>query len=310
MKVCFFGLGSIGRRHLINFTNICKNKEIDIEVHAFRNTNNKLDDEIKSLVDKEIFIKDDLCSDYDIIFINNPTSMHYETIEFMKDKCKNMFIEKPIFDDIVYDLKKLNLNEGFYYVACPLRYSNVVEYLKDNIDIDKVYSVRAICSSYLPNWRKNTDYRKTYSAIKSQGGGVSIDLIHEWDYLTYIFGFPNNVFNFQGKFSDLEIDSEDLSVYIAKYNDKLVELHLDYFGRTSKREIEIYTDLGCIKGDFINNKVIFDYDKKDVIFYNEDNNYMYEKEMEYFLDCVINKKYENSNINNAYNVLKLIKECE
>lgn len=310
MKVCFFGLGSIGRRHLINFTNICKNKEIDIEVHAFRNTNNKLDDEIKSLVDKEIFIKDYLCSDYDIIFINNPTSMHYETIEFMKNKCKNMFIEKPIFDDIVYDLKKLNLNEGFYYVACPLRYSNVVEYLKDNIDIDKVYSVRAICSSYLPNWRKNTDYRKTYSAIKSQGGGVSIDLIHEWDYLTYIFGFPNNVFNFQGKFSDLEIDSEDLSVYIAKYNDKLVELHLDYFGRTSKREIEIYTDLGCIKGDFINNKVIFDYDKKDVIFYNEDNNYMYEKEMEYFLDCVINKKYENSNINNAYNVLKLIKECE
>lgn len=310
MKVCFFGLGSIGKRHLRNFTNICKNKEIDIEVHAFRNTNNKLYDEIKNLVDKEIFIKDDLSSDYDIIFINNPTSMHYETIEFMKDKCKNMFIEKPIFDDIVYDLKKLDLNKGFYYVACPLRYSNIVEYLKENIDIDKVYSVRAICSSYLPNWRKNTDYRKTYSAIKSQGGGVSIDLIHEWDYLTYIFGFPNNVFNFQGKFSDLEIDSEDLSVYIAKYNDKLVELHLDYFGRTSKREVEIYTDLGCIKGDFINNKVMFDYDKEDVIFYNEDNNYMYEKEMEYFLDCVINKKYKNSNINNAYNVLKFIKESE
>ena len=310
MKVCFFGLGSIGKRHLKNFTNLCKDKKIDIEVHAFRNTNNKLDNEIKTLVDKEIFIKDDLCSDYDTIFINNPTSMHYETIEFMKDKCKDMFIEKPIFDDIVYDLKKLDSNKGFYYVACPLRYSNVVEYLKENIDIDKVYSVRAICSSYLPNGRKNTDDRKTYSAIKSQGGGVSIDLIHEWDYLTYIFGFPNNVFNFQGKFSDLEIDSEDLSVYIAKYNDKLVELHLDYFGRTSKREVEIYTDLGCIKGDFINNKVMFDYDKKDIIFYNEDNNYMYEKEMEYFLDCVINKKYKNSNINNAYNVLKLIKECE
>lgn len=310
MKVCFFGLGSIGKRHLKNFTNICKNKKIDIEVHAFRSTNKELYEEIKNLVDKEIFIKDDLSTDYDIVFINNPTSMHYETIEFMKDKCKNMFIEKPIFDDIVYDLKKLDLTKGFYYVACPLRYSNVVEYLKENIDIDKVYSVRAICSSYLPNWRKNIDYRKTYSAIKSQGGGVSIDLIHEWDYLTYIFGFPNNVFNFQDKFSNLEIDSEDLSVYIAKYSDKLVELHLDYFGRTSKREVEIYTDLGCIKGDFINNKVIFDYDKEYVIFYNEDNNYMYEKEMEYFLDCVINKKYKNSNINNAYNVLKLIKECE
>lgn len=310
MKVCFFGLGSIGKRHLNNFYNFCKDKYINTEIHAFRNTNNLLDDDIKKLLDKEIFIENDIEDDYDIVFINNPTSMHYDTIKFMSNKCRNMFIEKPIFDKVCYDLDELNLREdGVYYVASPLRFSNVVKYLKENIDIDKVFSIRAICSSYLPNWRPNVDYRKIYSSIKSKGGGVSIDLIHEWDYITYLFGFPKKVLNLQGKFSHLEIDSEDLSIYIASYRDKLVELHLDYFGKSTKREIEIYIEEGCIKGDFINNRISFDY-KEDISFDSCNSNHIYEKEIEYFMDLVIHNKYEKSNLKHAYKVLKLIKECE
>ena len=66
-----------------------------------------------------------------------------------------------------------------YYVACPLRYNAVIQYIKDNIDLQDVISVRSISSSYLPDWRPGVDYRKTYSAKKELGGGVSIDLIHE-----------------------------------------------------------------------------------------------------------------------------------
>ena len=43
-----------------------------------------------------------------------------------------------------------------------------------------------------------------------------------------------------GKISDLEIDSEDYAIYIAKYKDKIAELHLDYFGRKNIREIQIF----------------------------------------------------------------------
>ena len=74
--------------------------------------------------------------------------------------------------------------------------------------------------------------------------GVSIDLIHEWDYLTWLFGFPDEVCNFRGKYSDLEIDSDDHSVYIAKYPDKQISLSLDYFGRIERREIELSTPTG------------------------------------------------------------------
>lgn len=311
MKVCFFGLGSIGKRHLKNYIDISQKKNIKSNIHAYRSSNSELDAEIKKYINREIFTVDELDDDYDIIFITNPTHLHYDVIKLMSNKTKNMFIEKPVFDKIYYNIEELNLsNTSVYYVAAPLRYSKVIRYLKENIEKENVYSVRAICSSYLPNWRPNSDYRQIYSAKKREGGGVSIDCIHEWDYLTYLFGFPNEVLNLQGKFSNLEIDSEDLSIYIARYNDKLIELHLDYFGRKSKREIEIYTDSGCIIGDLINNKIIFDNDKENIEFGDIDRNYMYEEEMEYFINLITDDKYNENDVEHAYKVLKLIKKSE
>ena len=61
------------------------------------------------------------------------------------------------------------------------------------------------------------DYRTVYSARRAMGGGVTIDLIHEWDYLVDLFGRPQEVYNFKGTYSELEIDSDDLSVYIARW---------------------------------------------------------------------------------------------
>ena len=49
------------------------------------------------------------------------------------------------------------------------------------------------------------------------GGGVSIDLIHEIDYMTYLFGFPKKDHYISGTFSDLEIDSDDLAVHLFEY---------------------------------------------------------------------------------------------
>jgi predicted dehydrogenase len=170
-----------------------------------------------------------------------------------------------------------------------------------------VYSARVISSSYLPDWRPGTDYRETYSAHKAQGGGVSIDLIHEWDYLMYLFGKPEQVLNYRGQFSRLEIDSDDLSVYIAKYKTLLAEVHLDYFGRTPIRELQLFTADETIVADLLNSEIRF-LNRNEVLRFSEDRNAFQLKEIENFFDMLEGKKRNENDLETALATLKIAKE--
>lgn len=301
IKICFFGMGSIGKKHLKNLVKILNERKIEFKIDVVKRKK-ELDDEVKEYIDDVYKIDEFTPSFYDIVFIVNDTSVHIETLKLMKEYSNNFFIEKPL---------SLNLN-GFeledyknkkIYVACPMRYSSVMDYLKNNIDFRKVYSIRAICSTYLPDWRPTIDYRNNYSAKKELGGGVTLDLIHEWDYLTYLIGFPEKIFNLNKKVSHLEISSDDLSIYIAEYKDKLVEVHLDYFGRTPTRKVELFLKEGTIVGDFIENSIILE-NKEKIVLQKED---IYLKEMNNFLNIIFDKKDNFNDLNHAYKVLKLIK---
>ena len=47
---------------------------------------------------------------------------------------------------------------------------------------------------YLPDWRTNADYSKSYSASFEMGGGVLFDLIHEIDLAVNLMGQPEEKF--------------------------------------------------------------------------------------------------------------------
>lgn len=301
MKVCFVGSGSIGTRHIRNLYNIMKEREQNLDIHLLRSTNKELKNEIKGLVDKECYRITDLDEYYDAIFITNPTNNHYDSLLQLQNYSNCFFIEKPVFDKMDYDLSKIREDKQ-YYVACPLRYTSVLKRAKELLAKEEVISVRAICSSYLPEWRKGVDYRNVYSAHKNQGGGVRIDLIHEWDYLIDLFGFPKSLRSVTGKYSNLEIDSEDLAIYIAEYKDKLIELHLDYFGRESKREMNVFTNRASFKIDILNNFI-----KKNgeiIEKFQEDANDKYINEMVYFLEIMEGKK-SNNDIRHALKVMSV-----
>ena len=166
-----------------------------------------------------------------------------------------------------------------------------------------MYSARAISSSYLPDWRKGIDYRNTYSAHKNEGGGVLIDLIHEWDYLVDLFGFPNETRMYYGKYSDLEIDSEDLGIYIANYDDKLLEIHLDYLGKYAERKLELRTDQGVYVFDIINARI--EKNGKEIGSFNEKPNDKYEKEMENFWNIIFGQTKNNNSLQTAIKVLSV-----
>ena len=302
LKVCFVGIGSIAKRHISNIKNHLN--EYNCQIDAFRSSDKPLTDDISEYITNEYNSYEDVPKDYDAIFITNPTRFHYDTLKLFKDNSNNFFIEKPIVD--FNDLNKNfdDFKSKTCYVACPLRHGNVIKYIKENIDLNDVNGVRSICSTYLPEWHPNEDYRKSYSSKKELGGGVSIDLIHEWDYLTYLFGMPDEVYSILDKVSDLEIDTEDIAIYIAKYQNMLLELHLDYFGRFSIRELMIFKKDETIIGDIYNNKIMFK-NSNEIIDFNEERNDYQIEELKYFFNLIFNKIDNINDIDNALSVMRL-----
>lgn len=298
MKVCFVGIGSIAKRHIRNLIDICNEKKIDLHLDALRSSsNNDLNGSINL---HSVYYKlEELPNDYDIIFITNPTIYHADSIIQLKNKSKNFFIEKPIatYDTMDKLSSFIEKENSIYYVACPMRYNPVITYIKNNIDINSIYSIRAISSSYLPDWRPNVDYRKVYSARSELGGGVDIDLIHEWDYITDIFGYPKDIKMISGKISNLEINSNDFAIYIAKFDNKICELHLDYFGRKTIRAIELYCEDDTIICDIQNQKIKYLKSDKELKF-NEERDDIQKKELINFLNLIDKKNDENINVTN------------
>ena len=189
---------------------------------------------------------------YDMAFITNPTSLHAAALELVRGRAGALFIEKPIFsaEETGRNLSDLLPAGQKAYVAAPMRWCGAMLALKKHLPELHPDCARVICSSYLPDWRPGVDYRTVYSAHKAMGGGVTIDLIHEWDYLVELFGKPERLYNLRGQYSELEIDSDDVSLYIARYPHLLAEVHLDYFGRGYRRSIELFCPTGSAVADF------------------------------------------------------------
>ena len=306
--IAFFGLGSIAKRHIRNLSVLLNQNGEEYTIDVYRHTLSPIeDDDIIGLVDtvyseNQLELNDMI---YDIIFVTNPTSKHFETIKKCVPYAKNIFIEKPVFSDCEEDISKLELkNDAVYYVACPLRYSAVFSSIMKVINLEDVFSVRAISSSYLPEWREGIDYRKSYSAHKAMGGGVGIDLVHEWDYLVALFGLPKQVVSVSGKFSNLEIDSDDIAAYLGVYDDKIIEVHLDYFGRETIRECVFYTKDDTVVADFISGQIRFLKEGKIVDVFEERNSFMM-NEIMHFLDIVDGKCENDSTIEHAVKILRI-----
>lgn len=306
-RVCFIGVGSIAKRHIQNISEIFAGRNEKLQIDICRSGKGKqLSEEIRKKIDCQYENLADLPRGYDIIFITNPTEYHLETLEAVNGKGKNFFIEKPLTS--FSQLKKFQSIEEMegkvYYVACPLRYTKVIQYVKNNISKEKIYCVRCISSSYLPEWRPGQDYRDTYSAHKNLGGGVSIDLIHEWDYIRYLFGKPSDVKKIITRVSDLDIDSDDIASYIADYGNLAVELHLDYFGRVPIRGMQIFTKEDTIECDLMNSQIRYMKEKRIINLPEERNEYQMAELMN-FIDIIEGKEDNINSMRDAYETLLL-----
>ena len=295
----------MGQRHARNLRKICVKRGLSCSIDLLRTCSADVPEGIRGVYAS----KDQFPGTYDAVFITNPTAAHYETLVDLIDLSDAFFIEKPVFDRTDYELGFLDREKKVFYVAAPMHYKPIISWLKEHFDFSEAFSLRSISSSYLPDWRPGVDYRKTYSAHKDMGGGVSIDLIHEWDYLQYLIGFPERAYSIIEKRSGLEIDSDDVALYIADYGDKTAEIHLDYFGRVPIRKLEIFTKEDTVECDLLTDTISFLKSGEQIIL-TEERDDTQARELEAFLDMIQGKRENTNDIEHALNTLILAKGCE
>ena len=265
-NILFIGLGSIGQRHFRNLKKIGKN----FKFFAVRKKNNspKLDINNKVIGDKFLSHKNEITEitrtvskkiNFHSIFVCNPSSMHLKTSLLYGKKTKNLFIEKPLSNNLrninklrkFIELNKINCALGFQ-----LRYHPYLKKIKDIIDKENLGKIKKVYlrnSHYLPYHHKYEDYKNGYAAKKSLGGGVILCFTHEIDYANYLFGKPLNVFCSGGNKSKLKLDVEDFANikinYTLKKNNFLVQIDLDFIERIEKRYCKIFFEKGYIYWD-------------------------------------------------------------
>ena len=99
-----------------------------------------------------------------------------------------------------------------------------------------------------------------------------------------------------GKYSDLKISADDLSVAIIKFkNNVIAELHLDYFQKSEFRSCKVIGTKGTAYWDSEANTVmLYDNKKNKWIKVLEesihDRNSMFKEELVHFLNCVRKRK--------------------
>lgn len=243
-KIVIFGYGSIGKRHYKILKKYILAKNIYIFTSQKLNLLNCFADleELKNI-------------NPDYFIISTVTSDHIFKIRFIEKYFNNkiVLIEKPLFRNYI-NYKPQN---NSYFINYNLRFSPSLNYLKKYLMKKKYFHAYVKCSSYLPNWRVNTNYKKSYSSSKELGGGVLLDLSHEIDYCYWLFGELKILSAINKKISNLDISSDDYLSVIFKSNKKLfVNLDINFFSRDIERSIVISGNNFSIKADLLN-QIIF-----------------------------------------------------
>jgi len=321
--VLIVGLGSIGRRHVGIIQSIFPKINIIVLRHKKYNSN-----DIKALGLYKCTTSVDEAIEFNpqAAIISNPPSKHIEIAKKLANKGINLLIEKPISNssegvqeliDICYQ-NKVILMTGYNMRFFP----SLIEFKKQIHckKIGKIYSIRSETGQYLPNWRPESDYRCGVSAQQKLGGGALLELSHEIDYLSWIFGGISWVKSHVSKQSDLEVDVEDSAQVILGFKEVegavlTASLNIDFIRHDTTRRCFAIGEKGTLLWDGIKGQVEF-FEKSSthwkVLFSSSpDRDFTYTEEIKSFFSSVdTNKKPYISGEDGlkAVNIIKDIKE--
>ncbi|MBI2562907.1 MAG: Gfo/Idh/MocA family oxidoreductase [candidate division NC10 bacterium] len=295
MRIVVIGAGSIGQRHFRNLLALGHDVVAVLDPDAARR------EEVQRIAPARCLVTADERSvfegDADAAVICSPNHCHLDQALAAVRRSWHVFVEKPLshtLEGIDALVEEAARGRRAVLVGCNLRFLpslQLVRRLVEDGRIGRPLSARAHCGYYLPYWRPTTDYRSGYGARQATGGGIILDSIHEFDYLTWLLGMPREVFAYAGKVSTLEIETEDTADVLMRFDyGTVANVHLDYLQRTYRRSCDLIGEDGVIAWDYIAQSVtVYGKDDRRMEVFQEtinaERNQMFVDEMRHFVRC-------------------------
>lgn len=229
IHVLVIGLGSIGLRHASNLlqlgvsklTLVTKRTDLPNEFIPFQRFSS-----LENALEEETYTHAVICSE---------TTRHiHDLTQVIRAGIPQIYLEKPISHNEVgvEEILELLKEDQQVYLGFDLRFDKGLVYIHDLVgsnSFGKLLSAQSFVGQYLPDWRPHEDYRKGSSALKSKGGGVLLDLVHEFDFLYWLLGKVDRLAGVYQKNSILEIETEDIADVVMYFRSGTsATLHLDY----------------------------------------------------------------------------------
>ncbi len=291
MAIVVLGLGSIGRRHARNLMMLGQNVvgfDVDAAARkAFEESGGK------AVADRTEALE--LATGGGAVIIASPSGRHFaDTLDALSAGC-HVFVEKPFahrLDGLEAAVRTAQSKGQTVFAAHNLRYHPMVQAAHEILAasaLGEIFWARAICASYLPDWRPQQDYRQGYAADPATGG-VIFDVIHEFDLCAHLIGPFRSVSAAAQRSGHLELNSEDIADIRLEHDcGAATMLHFDYVTRPPVRVMDITGENGRIEIDIAGRRLIH-WTADGRIVLNEtavsslDDDYR--DEMKHFLECV------------------------
>ncbi|MGE0754109.1 MAG: Gfo/Idh/MocA family protein [Alphaproteobacteria bacterium] len=258
-RILCISLGSIGKRHLGNARDLLPDAKIAVW-RQYTSPDGKLPDGADMLLASQ---QEAIDFAPDAVIVSSPASEHIKNALPFIQKNVPVFMEKPLADtaeDIDSFLDACKRSTGFIMVGYVLRFLPTLHAIRKLIHdemMGTIYTAHIQVGQYLPDWRPDSDYREGVSAQKKLGGGALLELSHELDYATWLFGWPKSLLASCAKLSPLDIDVEDSAHVVLEYGDKNVVVQLDFLQRVANMAMQLVCEKGTLEVDLMNEQAWF-----------------------------------------------------
>lgn len=315
-KVAVIGFGNISCRHRANLRAILPN----VKIYGMSSSGQPLKQEISDVDEIVSDINELIDEKIKLAIIASPASMHSShAIPLIKSNIP-ILIEKPITSnskellELHKIVKKYNTPIAVGYCLRFLSSSKKIKKLINSKIIGDIYHVKIETGQFLPDWRPGKDYKESVSAQKKLGGGVLLELSHEFDYASWLFGDLSLNHAILSRSNQLGLNVEDCADVVLSSKDGLVvNIHLDFLQSPATRKCRLVGTKGSLEWDLICNKILHITNNDTKVIFNDADweiNDMYVNMLHDFIELTKGKKNSLATVSEASAIVDLIEDIK